>query len=169
MRCEILSRRCYQIFSTVFVVTIGAVLAAPLPPMKPVTVEGTVEIVQWSPDTKIPGRPGFSGSLGKDRVDPAHFRIKLCDYRGVDPTIARRLNALLGEVDTVREPDDDRPPPRLWLKLNNDDPHALVPGMRIRVRNYVVSGDEGGTWTRFDKLDLLSKDAKPCSDLRTRE
>jgi hypothetical protein len=130
--------------------------------MEPVTVEGMIHRVQWSPDTKIAGRPGFSGSLGVDRIEPAHFRITLGDFSGLHVDEAWRLNGIMS-VPTAPDADRSVPPPYLVLQLNNDDPHALIPGMRIRVRGYVVSGDEGGTWTRFQVLDVMSRpaDVKP--------
>jgi len=155
-------RYCYLASVFVFGLALLRAWGAPLPPMKPVTVEGTIERVQWSPDTKIPGRPGLSGSLGVDRVEPAHFRITLVDYRGVDTATAWRLNRLVGELGASTA-DEREPPHSLVLKLNDDEPRALIPGMRIRVRGYVVSGDEGGTWTRYQSRDILSRpaEAKP--------
>ena len=154
--------RCFCVMS--FVVVVAALLhpawGAPLPPMQPVTVEGTIERVQWSPAAKIPGRPGFSGSLGKDRVEAAHFRLTLGEFRGVDAATAWRLNHLTGEMVSATA-DERQPPAYLILKLDDDDPQALVPGMRIRVRDYVVSGDEGGTWTRYQSRDVLSRPAEP--------
>lgn len=134
--------------------------AAPLPPMDPVTIDGTISQVQWSPDTKVKGRPGFSGSLGVDRTVPAHFRITLVDFRGVDKALAWRINGIMSDPSSNPNADRNRPPPHLVLQLNDKDPHALKPGMRIRVRDYVVSGDEGGTWTRFAKLEIVSKPAE---------
>lgn len=129
---------------------------APLPPMKPVTVEGVIRRLQWSPETKIAGRPGFSGSLGRDRVVPAHFRITLVEYRGVESDEAWRINGIMSDPG-VSEADRNQPPAHVILQLNDDDPHALMPGMRIRVKGYVVSGDEGGTWTRFQSLEVLRR------------
>lgn len=134
--------------------------AAPLPPMDPVTIEGTISQVQWSPDTKVKGRPGFSGSLGVDRTVPAHFRVTLVDFRGADKALAWRINGIMSDPSSNPNADRQRPPPHLILQLNDQDPNALKPGMRIRVRDYVVSGDEGGTWTRFTKWEVLSKPAE---------
>jgi hypothetical protein len=133
--------------------------------MPSVTVDGTIARVYWSPDTPLPGQPGRSGSLGRDRVDPAHFRVQLERYRGLDAATAWRLNGLVGETGPDNE-DRSRPPARLFLKLNHEDPHALRPGMRIRVRGYSVSGDEGGTWTDYQHLDILSRPegSRPASN-----
>lgn len=130
--------------------------AAPLPPMKPVTIEGTIAKAQWTPETKVAGRPGFSGSLGVDHTVPAHFRIELVDFRGLSTDLAWRLNGIMSDP-TSSQTERENPPPHLVLQLNEKNPHALMKGMRIRVGDYVVSGDEGGTWTRFTKLEILSR------------
>jgi hypothetical protein len=144
-------------FGIPLVVGFTAVLsAAPLPPMKPVTIEGMIAKVQWSPDTKVKGRPGFSGSLGVDHTVPAHFRITLVNFQGVDAALGWRLNGIMSDP-VAPDADREQRPPYLVVQLNGNDPHALTPGMRIRVREYVVSGDEGGTWTRFAKLEIISK------------
>lgn len=137
-----------------------AAFAAPLPPMNPVTIEGSISQAQWSPDTKVKGRPGFSGSLGVDRTVPAHFRIKLVDFSGLDKAVAWRINGIMSDPSSNPNADRRQPPPHLILQLNDKDPQALKPGMRIRVREYVVNGDEGGTWTRFTKLEVISKPAE---------
>lgn len=136
----------------------AVVHGAPLPPMQPVTVEGVIERLQWSPDTKVAGRPGFSGSLGRDHVVPAHFRITLVEYRGLEAAEAWRINGIMSDPGLVGA-DRNRPPPHVILQVNDDDPHALVPGMRIRIKSYVVSGDEGGTWTKLQSLEVLSRPA----------
>lgn len=144
------------------VVTGGAtaIVAAPLPPMQPVTIEGSISQVQWTPETKIKGRPGFSGSLGIDRSVPAHFRVTLVDFRGLETALAWRINGIMSDSSSNPNADRRHSPPHLILQLNDKDPQTLKPGMRIRVSDYVVSGDEGGTWTRFTKLEVLSRPAK---------
>jgi len=146
------------LFGIVTVGWVAAASAAPLPPMDPVTIEGTISQVQWMPDTKVKGRPGFSGSLGVDRTVPAHFRITLIDFRGLNKDMAWRINGIMSDPSSNPNADRGQPPPHLILQLNDKDPHALKPGMRVRVREYVVGGDEGGTWTRFTKLEIVSKD-----------
>lgn len=148
------------VFGIVIIGGATAAVAAPLPPMDPVTIEGKISNVQWTPDTKVKGRPGFSGSLGVDRTVPAHFRITLVDFSGLDKALAWRINGIMSDPSSNPNADRRQPPPHLILQLNDDDPHALKPGTRIRVRDYVVSGDEGGTWTRFTKLEVVSKPAE---------
>lgn len=137
-----------------------SVVAAPLPPMDPVTIEGTIAKLQWSPDTPVKGRPGFSGSLGGDRTVPAHFRVTLVDFSGLDKALAWQINGIMSDPSSNPNADRRQSPPHLILQLNEQDSQALKPGMRIRVRDYDVRGDEGGTWTRFTKLEVLSRPAK---------
>lgn len=137
-----------------------AVVAAPLPPMDPVTIEGTISQVRWTPDTKVKGRPGFSGSLGVDRTVPAHFRVTLVDFSGLDKALAWQINGIMSDPSSNPNADRRQSPPHLILQLNDQDPQALKSGMRIRVRDYVVRGDEGGTWTRFTKLEVLARPAE---------
>lgn len=136
------------------------VVAAPLPPMDPVTIEGAISQVQWTPDTKLKGHPGFSGSLEVNRTVPAHFRVTLVEFSGLDKAQAWQINGIMSDPSSNPNADRWQWPPHLILQLNDQDPHALKPGMRIRVRDYVVRGDEGGTWTRFTKREVLSRPAK---------
>ena len=154
--------RQFRLFMLGIVIIGGATatFAAPLPPMDPVTIEGTISQVQWTPDTKVKGRPGFSGSLGVDRIVPAHFRVKLVDFSGLEKALAWRINGIMSDPSSNPNADRGQSPPHLILQLNDKDPQALKLGMRIRVRDYDVRGDEGGTWTRFTKLEVLSRPAK---------
>jgi hypothetical protein len=122
----------------------AAASAAPLPPMDPVTIEGTISQVQWTPDKKVKGRPGFSGSLDVDRTVPAHFRITLVDFSGLNKNLAWRINGIMSDPSSNPNADRRQPPPYIVLQLNENDPHGLKSGMRIRVCDYFVSGDEGG-------------------------
>jgi hypothetical protein len=123
-------------------------------------IEGSISQAQWSPDTKVKGRPGFSGSLGVDQTVPAHFRIKLADFSGLDKAVAWRINGIVSDPSSNPNADRRQPPPHLILQLNDKAPQALKPGMRIRVPEYVVNGDEGETWTRFTKLEIICKPAE---------
>lgn len=68
---------CFLLF-----LTINA-LSAPIRPVGPVDVRGTVSEIKWVPEEKLKGIPGMSGSAGHDRVIPAHFLVTLIDYDGV--------------------------------------------------------------------------------------
>jgi len=147
-------------FGIVIIGSTTAAFAAPLPPMDPVTIEGMISQLQWTPATKVKGRPGFSGSLGVDRTVPAHFRIKLVDFSGLEKDLAWQINGIMSDPSSNPNADRRQSPPHLILQLNDKDPQALKPGMRIRVHEYIVNGDEGGTWTRFKKLEVISKPAE---------
>lgn len=51
-------------------------LAAPIIPVGPINICGTVNEVKWMPEEMVKGIPGMSGTAGKDRVVPGHFLIK---------------------------------------------------------------------------------------------
>lgn len=127
--------------------------AAPLPPMNPVDIRGRIVRLQWVPERHVKGVPGMSGSAGRNRVMPAHFRVVLEHVEGTDAETLDRISAW------VRPPDEQVPeckdPPCATLKIEHPDPHFLSVGMRIAVWGYCVRGDEGGTWTRFDRLEIF--------------
>jgi DNA-binding NarL/FixJ family response regulator len=98
--------------------------------------------------------PGASGTLGIDRIIGAHFLVVLRDYSGPDE---KTLEAM-SRVFSVTFP-GSQPPAGvrvIHLKLNSDNPNLIREGMKIRVTGYTVNGDEGDTWTRYDKLKILS-------------
>ncbi|MHB8901465.1 MAG: hypothetical protein ACYC6Y_22165 [Thermoguttaceae bacterium] len=132
-----------------------AVWGVPLPPMEPVTIEGSVAEADWHPSRYLEGKPGFSGSLGKDRTEPAHFVVKLDDYRGVNTATAWRLVRTLGVVP-AKGASEKQPPKYLVVRLDHKDSKALKKGIRIRIVGYRISGDEGGTWTHYEELWILS-------------
>jgi len=118
--------------------------AAPLPQMKPISIEGTIKTISWLPEKKVMAQPGFSGTLGKDRVFPAHYIINL--------------------TDTLVESDSNSTSPYNKYKSGEDisiiinhmqDDGYLKEGMRIKIYDYKVSGDEGGTWYSFGKIEFL--------------
>jgi hypothetical protein len=117
--------------------------AAPLPPFAPVDICGTIVERLWVPSEFRHGQPGFSGSLGHDRVIPAHLRVVLADYAGVDAAVARRINTLLGYTP----PSDAHQ--RVLLRLPTDDPNLLAGVRRVCVEGFAIRGDEGGTWTSY--------------------
>jgi hypothetical protein len=134
----------------------GRTLAAPLPRFAPVAVEGTIGEIHWVPETRRPGKPGFSGTLGKDRTFPAHFDVELVNYHGPDARTVRSISGFIGH--SVKSPsDEDSLPKSVWLRINEPNEKAFVKGMRIRVPAYHVSGDEGGTWSHHDKVIILDK------------
>lgn len=129
----------------------GLCMAAPLPPMGPFDLSGQIEAVRWFPEEFVPGIPGMSGSAGVDRIRPAHFRVKMNNFNGVDATVAQRLSCYIHWPDSQRE--DSASP--LLLKLNHKDPEALQEGMKIKIQAYTLAGDEGGIWTGYQALEIL--------------
>jgi hypothetical protein len=131
-----------------------ALLGVPLPPIGPVDVEGRIEKAVWVPEERLKGRPGLSGSLGRDRTIPAHFLITLADYQGVEPPTARALTRCLTNRP-VGGSDPKEKPPFLLLKIHHEDRRLLKAGMRVRIKGYTIRGDEGGTWTSYQVLEIL--------------
>lgn len=128
---------------------VGCVLsgigAAPMPPFSPVTVEGEVLEVVWTPQTLLKGEPGMSGTLGGDLIQPARYTVVLRPKRVV----------IDGEGDwSPFRKDQERV--TLYLEHAEDD-GTLSVGQTIRVSRYVLRGDEGGVWTRYEALEVLSR------------
>ncbi|MFO1056886.1 MAG: hypothetical protein U1E53_07960 [Dongiaceae bacterium] len=127
----------------------GASRAAPLPPFAPVDICGEIRSYAWSPPASVAAIPGASGTLGKERHFPARFRIELGGYTGIEDATAVLINRLLGR------PEDGAPrPARLLLLLPADDPALLAGARSLCVRGFRIWGDEGGTWTGYEALDL---------------
>lgn len=123
---------------------LGFIRAAPMPPFSPVTVEGEVLEVVWTPRTLLKGEPGMSGTLGGDRIQPARYTVVLRPSRVV----------VHGEGDwSPFRKDQERV--TLYLEHGEDD-GSLAVGQSIRVTRYVLRGDEGGVWTRYEGVEVLS-------------
>jgi len=96
----------------------------------------------------------MSGSLGVDRTIPAHFRVYLTNYSGVNADV-------IGTLKTIyRWPVSDKlnssgMPEFIVLQLTNNDKTLIKTGMKIRVRGYVLRGDEGGDWTSYKEIERL--------------
>jgi hypothetical protein len=120
------------------------VFAAPMPPAGPVTIEGTIKEIRWHPARRIRAKPGMSGSMEKGREIPARYLIKLTDVA------MRAPSQRSGEVL--------RKTPVATVVLNHSkNDHSLKKGMRIIIFNYQESGDEGGTWSTFDKVQIVGQ------------
>jgi hypothetical protein len=126
--------------------TITQISAAPIPPAGPFDISGTISEVQWFPEQHVPGKKGFSGSLGHDRVFAAHFVVKLVNYSGVTAENAVRITRYIS-YKAYGDKNPSGMPPFIILKLDHKDKSYLKKGMKIRVKGYKVRGDEGGTWT----------------------
>jgi hypothetical protein len=127
--------------------------AAPIPPVGPFDISGTIGEIQWVPEQQVPGQPGFSGSLGRDRLVPAHFVVLLVNFSGVDANNAVRMSRYI-IPDAYGNSNPSGMPPYIILKLNFKDSNFLSVGKKIKVRGYVVRGDEGGTWTFFTGISM---------------
>jgi len=125
-------------------------VTAPLPPLGPIDVSGTVTEVRWFPEKSIKGIPGMSGSAGRDRSFPAHFIIELNNTEGVDRETARRMSFYVAGERSVA----GGPSSTIFLQLNHVDRNFLQKGMNIRITGYTIRGDEGGTWTSYKKIDI---------------
>ena len=136
-------------------------LAAPIRPIGPVDLTGTVSDLKWNPDKKIKGLPGMSGSAGVDRTVPAHFLVTLKDFEGVDPKTALAMTRYV-DWSVFKDEKDNFIPPFIILKINQNDNNYLKQGMFIKVSGYTVRGDEGGTWTYYTKIDILNQ--SPLTD-----
>lgn len=147
-----------------FLLTIIMVIAfaaagttAPMAPQPELDIEGLVAIIEWVPEVTEKGVWGMSGSLGGDRTFPAHYEVELVD-----------CNVALAEGEI--EPDPDFMP---GIKLGKQEKYSvtlnqpaddgfLKRGMRIKVLGYNVSGDEGGVWTKYRKIETEVAPDCPC-------
>jgi hypothetical protein len=120
------------------------VFAAPMPPTGPVTIEGTIKEIRWHRAKLIRATSGMSGSAGKVREFPARYVIKLMDV------VMRAPSQGGGEI--LRK----TPVATVMLDHPRND-RSLKKGMRIIVFNYRESGDEGGTWSTFDKVQIVGQ------------
>ncbi|MEL7315260.1 MAG: hypothetical protein AAFN08_09940, partial [Cyanobacteria bacterium J06559_3] len=107
--------------------------------------------ILWFPERVQPAVSMMSGTLGGDRVFPAHYRVhvypasiavskvdKTYDASGV--TFPERIND--GFLVRLPHPDDDG---------------FLQEGMKVSIVGYQELGDEGETWTAFDSIEILSQ------------
>jgi len=128
-------------------------LAAPVPQIGPMTIEGTIREISWSADRFVRGKRFFrdgkwysaSGSLGRDRTIPARYTVTLTGTTVVsEETADTALSFRSGTVilAVLNHPRDDR---------------FLRKGMRIIIRGYTVRGDEGGDWYSCSGLTILRR------------
>jgi hypothetical protein len=135
-----------------FLIPVAA--AAPIRPVGPLEVTGTISELRWIPERLIQGRPGLTGSAGRDRLEAAHFLVKLINYEGITPETARIMTHYLDESAFMNPPVMGQPS-FILLKIGSKNPDNLKPGLRIRVTGYKVAGDEGGTWTSCTEIIIL--------------
>lgn len=130
----------------------------------PVTVEGRVVRVEFRAKEHVKAIPGMSGTLGQDRVRPAHYEVVLDEYSGVTGSVAAQMAYdMKGDRRVPGIPWDDlqqgEKPPQIVVLLNKKwrmkALKRLAPGARIKVVEYRVTGDEGGCWASYDKAEIL--------------
>ena len=85
----------------------------------------------------------MSGSLGKDRTFPARYVIRLTNLVLRDPIqgYGDKFDSTGGATVMLNHKADDR---------------FLRKGMRIIVFSYREHGDEGGTWSSFERLEVVT-------------
>jgi hypothetical protein len=144
-----------SLFTLIFIlIAVCHGIAAPIRPLGPVDIRGTVSDYAWVPEKKVKASRGMSGSAGRDRTIPAHFLITLRDFEGVDPQTAVAMTRYL-DWSAFKDGGKDFRPPFILLKINHTDQYYLKKGMKIKVSGYTVRGDEGGTWTYFTRIDII--------------
>ena len=120
-------------------------MAAPLPPLAPIDVCGTIQLVKWLPRRSLPPVAGMSGSAGRERGWTARFVVVLDNICGVSEPVRARINGLL---TTSYDGAGMRPHSgQILLVLGDDSSEQMVQGKGLCVTGFYVSGDEGGTWT----------------------
>ena len=88
------------------------------------------------------------------RVFPARFLIHLKDFAGVDAETAHKMSSYLNQSEYA--PMEKPPKPAtMLLQIDYGDKDRVKPGMKIRISDYSITGDEGGTYTTFGKLEIL--------------
>lgn len=141
-------RKIKRLFGGLCVIVLATQIARGMPmrPMPVVTVTGTVVEAKWVPEETSKGQPGAPGSLGRDRKIPAHFEVQLKD---VDVQIVHSTGNKDFDGPSGRQPKYD-------LRINSDKKDLLKPGMKIKVPNYRIGGDEGGVWSQHDEVQVLT-------------
>jgi hypothetical protein len=151
-------------------------------PVGPWDIEGKIERLQWLAETWLPPEPMMSGTLGGDRVLPAHYSVWLRVTQmtpspsvgpGGDFTPSGQYPTMTPLADPPwtssqrsrpldffrrrqpRSPLPSSPVQVAHLKLPHPQNDQLLQvGMQIRVTEYCEYGDEGGTWPEFQAITV---------------
>lgn len=109
----------------------------------PLTIEGTIEKVSWIPAEFKIGIPGMSGSLGDNRIMPAHYKVNL-------------IGTITSNNDSGYNPYDNAKVAEIILFNKKRKLDFLRAGMRIKIIDYILHGDEGG-WdsSSFEKIEII--------------
>jgi hypothetical protein len=126
----------------------GSVTAAPLPPMTPVSLCGDVVGAMYQAEQHLDAVPGASGSLGRPRLVPAHYRVVLVHVTGIDAATLRRLTLLAGPRP------GEVPKAGVLLLIGAAGRADLGQAAALCITRYRVSGDEGLTLTTYDTLTV---------------
>lgn len=131
----------------------SSLFSAPMIPIGPMNIEGTIETVTWQPEQFIKGQTvnmdgkdvPLSGTLGADRRIVAKYQVKLIDTivekpSGVDNPYYKSLPSGAPISATIYHDKDDG-----YLKK----------GMRIKIFGYQIGGDEGATWSSYKEIEIL--------------
>ena len=126
--------------------------AAPMPPIGPVDIEGTIIDIYDVPAHTREGVPGMSGSAGRTRHIPAAQIISLVNVSGYDP---ESIWAWMRypERHVYDGPPEDQ---ELVLTVMGRTPRLSV-GMRVRFVSFRMRGDEGGIWSRHEKVRVIAR------------
>lgn len=125
-------------------------------PTGPMNIEGTVEEVTWQPGGKlikgmkvmVKGKEvPMSGSLGVDRITRSKYSVRLTR------TVVTRP---VSENSPYYKSFPSGADAHVTIYHDKDDGY-LKKGMRIKIINYRIDGDEGGTWESYEKIDILNK------------
>jgi len=110
--------------------------AAPYNTRPPVTLEGTVKEITWHSEEFRQGIPRRRA----DSTIPAHYVIGLDDI------------TITGEHKSESE-FKDGDAGRIRFRHESDDGY-LMPGMRIRLTDFCIRGDEWGDWAFFTSIEV---------------
>ncbi len=128
--------------------------AAPVPPVGPVDIEGTIIKAPWFPEELIKGNPNMTGTAHFDRKIPARFMLHLKDYSGINAKSIDTMKmvyrwSVSDNLNSLGMPE------YIVLRLSHPDKTFFKEGMRVRVRAYKLMGDEDGDWTTFEEIHIL--------------
>lgn len=142
--------------ATVFtLVSLSNVTAAPLPPFEPLDLCGTIRTAKWLPPMTIAAVPGMSGSAGRDRSWPGRYVVILGEVEANNLPAIERINALLGSSADGQGLQPSAGEVILVLPVKEGQSLAMTDA--ICVTGFRIGGDEGGTWTYFNSLEVRPK------------
>jgi hypothetical protein len=130
-------------------------IAAPMQPFRPADFCGSVHSVKWLPPKSTPPVHGMSGSARRQRNWPGRSVVVLGDVTGLDSEHFRLINALLTTSNDGA--DVALAPGELLLVLTDTGPDQLDNVSALCITGFIIKGDEGGTWTRYETLETTDR------------